>query len=111
MEKLSNISKDVHDKKKIDIVEKNTKFWKLFYFEEMSEKKYNENGFYELCANHTYGNCITNCIYFYGVLKDHEPKFFVGYFYKKNDNPEFHVFLAFQTECGYYIYDPSREFD
>jgi hypothetical protein len=42
---------------------------KIFYFEEMSKKKYNENGFYELCANHLYGNCITNCIYFYGLLK------------------------------------------
>jgi hypothetical protein len=77
----------------------------------MSKNDYNENGFYSLCANNIYGNCITNCIYFYKKLRKHEPNFFIGYFYKKNDSPEFHVFLAFKTECGYYVYDPSREFD
>eukprot|EP01080_Neovahlkampfia_damariscottae_P006782 gene6782-10946_t len=89
-----------------------TKFYELLYFDEMSKKDYNENGFYSLCTNFIYGNCITNCIYFYEKLRrKHKPNFFVGYFYKKNDSPEFHVFLAFKTECGYYVYDPSREFD
>jgi hypothetical protein len=59
-----------------------------------------------------YGSCLTNCIYFYEALGEFEPKYFVGYYYAKNKIPEFHVFIAFRTKCrGYYIYDPSREFD
>ena len=102
MERLSDVSKDVHSEKKEFGIDNNTKFYELLYFEELAKKDYNENGFYSLCSNpdFKYGNCITNCIYFYKKLGKHEPKFFVGYFIKKMTIQSFTFSWHFKLNVG-----------